>query len=110
MRVFVLLSLFLATSSCVTMPKISWDHGASEPHPNAVVVEPVEFEKIDLNDDGNISKKEVERYNKIKSDQTPEQDLITPVKAIVGIILLTLIVCLAVAVRYKKKPNDSLDD
>jgi hypothetical protein len=106
MRVFVLLLLCLSTSGCITLPRVSFSSTKEIARPNSVAVKPIEFKAIDLNEDGNISEGEVNKYNAIKLDQTPEQDLTTPVKAIIGIILLTLIVCLAVAVKYKKNKND----
>ena len=96
----------LLVSGCITFPRVSFKSPEVSPQPNVIVVKPIEFKEIDLDGDGNVTKQEVVKYNEIKLSQEPEQDLVTPVKAIIGIILLTLVVCLAVAVRYKKNKDD----
>ena len=57
------------------------------------VIEDITFEKIDLNEDGDITKTEVDQFSSNISSRSVGPELSLPIWATVGIVILTLIMC-----------------
>ncbi len=81
-------------SGCMSSPVINQKNS-----PNPIVVErgDVKFEDIDLDEDGDISRAEVKVFNESTKKQSAAYETSAPIWITVGIISLTLLMCLVSA-------------
>lgn len=82
----ILILLLLALSSCISTK--------NKANPVMVKQEAVQFENIDLDSDGEISKKEIDVFNKFSLNKNSTYETKAPIWITVGIIFLTLLMCL----------------
>tara|TARA_Y100000994_G_C15270827_1_gene266980 strand:+ start:29 stop:334 length:306 start_codon:yes stop_codon:yes gene_type:complete len=69
----------------------------NDSNPIVIQKEDIEFEDIDLNEDGDISRQEVKVFNKSNKTQSAAYETSAPIWVTVGIISLTLVMCLVSA-------------
>ena len=90
----LLILLLLTLGACMSSPLINKKNTSN---PVVVQNEDIEFEDIDLNEDGNISRQEVKVFNKSSKTQSAAYETSAPIWVTVGIISLTLVMCLVSA-------------
>lgn len=98
MKLAFLFLIFLMSSGCVSkyIPR-------SNPT-EAVNKIDVTFEKLDLNEDGDVTEVEVKNFNESINKQTSNsKNISAPIWATIGIILSTLIMCIASSVLKCRK-------
>lgn len=89
------LTLFvLFFSGCVSTPLIDQKNSSN---PITIERRDVEFEDIDLDEDGNISRAEVEVFSQSAKNQSSLYEQSAPIWITVGIISLTLLMCVSSA-------------
>ena len=91
-KLLILFVLFF--SGCVSTPLLNQK---SSPNPIIVERQDVEFEDIDLDEDGDISRAEVKAFNQSAKSQSPVYEQSAPIWITVGIISLTLLMCISSA-------------
>lgn len=71
MRIVIVSMLFIFLSGCFWRGGVKYSAPPPPANSPPAKYEPIEFTVIDVNDDGNISKKEAESYNKILEKPNP---------------------------------------
>ena len=64
---------------------------------------PVEFEDLDLNEDGDVSVSEVKKFNEMSRQSSPAVETRSPTIITVSILGATLLMCLLCAIMKCKK-------
>ena len=87
-----LILIFLLFSGCMTK---SFKNSKINPSPD---YSELSFETLDLNEDGNISKTEVKNFSEKAIIDSSKPEVSAPIWATIGIVVLTLIMCLLSAI------------
>ena len=91
MRVLIF-SLLVLMSGCGLLKRFA-PPPTPNPNPPPYVVKEVEFEKIDVNNDGTVTKEEVDKFNEITG--VPDEKSYDPWTAIKWFFLLVMVICVA---------------
>ena len=78
------------------MSSKTFKHSRNPPSPPTF--SEVTFEDIDLNEDGNISKTEVKNFSEKAAAESLSPQISAPIWATIGIVVLTLVMCVLSAV------------
>lgn len=85
----------LTISGCMSSKTFDKRHTSFPPAP---LYSEVTFEDIDLNEDGNITEAEVKNFSNIASSESVGPNISPAIWATIGIVVLTLIMCIISAI------------
>lgn len=100
MKKWIFIALFIMTG-CMSSPVLN--NGSARNLGPSTQVYDIEFDDIDINQDGNISQSEIKVLREKVNSKTSKYETSTPMWTTIGIILLTLVMCITSAlVRCNK--------